>query len=169
MAVKQSLAEALIIQSLEAIDISENMASVSTQNDEIFFMTSYVNEIDNHYHIINEQIFKELLFDSLHQIYQWKDKMILDETDYIVFSLAELDDYDSHERVEKVLKNKISEGAFLQKINHSAMDSLLSYDDFLGMKYLKREEILQDKKIDIKISGRHFLDKYDYRIKVIGH
>ncbi|MGK0391063.1 MAG: hypothetical protein ACI94Y_003824 [Maribacter sp.] len=88
MAIKQPLAESLIIQSLEAIDISENMASVSTQNDEIFFMVSYVNKIDNYYHIINEQIFKELLFDSLHYTYQWKDKIALDEIDYIIFSLG---------------------------------------------------------------------------------
>jgi hypothetical protein len=49
------------------------------------------------------------------------------------------------------------------------VDSLLSYDDFLGIKYLKREDILQHKKIEIKISGRHLLDKYDYRIKILGN
>ena len=116
-----------------------------------------------------QQVFKELLFDSLHSIYQWKDKTALNETDYIVFSLVELDDYDSHEKVEKILKDKISKGAFLQKIDDSEMDSLLSYDDFLGMKYLKREKILQNRAIELKISGRHLLDKYDYRIKIIGN
>jgi hypothetical protein len=167
--VKQPLAKDLIVQSLEAMDISENMASVSTQNDEIFFMVSYVNEIDSHYNIINEQIFKELLFDSLHHIYQWKDKIALNEIDYIVFSLVELDDYNSHKKVEKLLKAKINKGVFLQEVNHSEMDSLLSYDDFLGMKYLKREEILQHKKIEVRISGRHLLDKYDYSVNIIGY
>lgn len=166
---EQPLARSLTIQSLQAINISENMATVSTQNDEIFFMANYVKKIDDNYQILNEQIFQELLFDSIHHIYQWEDKIMLEHVDYIVFSIVELDDYDSHEKVERILKNKIQKGIFLQQINYSEMDSLLSCDDFLGMKYLKRKEVLQNDQLELKISGRHLLDKYDYRIKIKGN
>lgn len=162
-------AEEIIIQSLNAVDISENLTSIATQNDEVFFMVSFIQENNKTYSIKDEVIFPELLFDSLNVRHEFKEKYDIENIDYIIFSMVELDDYDSHEKTEKTLKEElILNGDFLNKIDKIKMDSIFSNDDFLGLKYLPKNKIKKNTSIELKIKGSHLFDKYEYTIEVLG-
>lgn len=163
-------ADSFNIFSLETFNISENLTPISTQNDEVFFMMNLIQENEHKFKIKDGLILKELLFDSLKTSYSFNNQLFeLENIDYIVFSLVELDDYDSHSKIERILKEKIEEGIFLERINKTDMDSILSNDDFLGMKYLRRDRIFKEKEIELKITGMQLFDKYDYRIKLKGN
>ncbi len=161
-------ADAIKIIHLEAKDISENLTSISTQDDEIFFSYYFLEEKDGQSVITDEKVWDEFLFDSLQTLQTLDAIHDIKENDFLVFCLVELDDLDSHDKVKHVLRATLSESNTKMNLKKSYMDSLLSDDDFLGYKKLDLRRIQKGEEKELSIKGIQLFDKYDYRIRIQG-
>lgn len=154
------------VESIEGLNLSEDMSTMSSLQDEIFCKISFVEKENSSFKIIEDFQIPTMRFNSKKRIHSIDKSLSLKESksQYVVFSLVELDTENSNESLHKIINEKIEEGIFLNFKSPLQIDTLIGDDDFLGMKYIDLFKPKKEGKQVVKISGRQLFDKYDYRI-----
>ncbi len=154
------------IESIEALNLSEDMSTMSSLQDEVFCKICFVKKSDSSFEIVNEIQLSTMRFNSKTRTRSIDKSLSLksNQFQYVVFSLVELDTENSNESLHKIINEKIEEGIFLNFKSPLQIDSLIGDDDFLGMKYIDLSKPKREGKQAVKISGRQLFDKFDYRI-----
>ncbi len=154
------------IESIEALNLSEDMSTMSSLQDEIFCKICFVEKSASSFEIVNEIQLSTMRFNSKTRTHSIEKSLTLKNSNaqYVVFSLVELDTENSNESLHKIINKKIEEGIFLNFKSLLKIDTLIDDDDFLGMKYIDLSKPKKEGKQAVKISGRQLFDKFDYRI-----
>jgi len=154
------------IESIEALNLSEDMSTLSSMQDEILCKICIVEMKDTLYEIMEEFEIPMMNFNSKMKTHSISKSynLKLGKPEFAVFSLIELDNENSEESIHKIINKKIEEGIFLSLKSPLQIDSLIGDDDFLGMKYIDFSKLKKEGKQAMKISGRQLFDKFDYRI-----
>lgn len=154
------------IESIEGLNLSEDMSTMSSLQDEIFCKISIVEKSDSSFEIVSEIQLPTMRFNSKTRTHSIEKSLTLknNNSQYVIFSLVELDVENSNESLHQIINKKIEEGVFLNIKSPLQIDSLIGDDDFLGMKYIDLSKPKREGKQAVKISGRQLFDKYDYRI-----
>ncbi|MEM1323842.1 MAG: hypothetical protein AAGG75_26515 [Bacteroidota bacterium] len=153
-------ASQLSFRSLEAINLSEDRLHLSTHDDEILLLLVHYDQR----HLLQRDTAFELLFDSLHMSHSLPYHLPLIEGDYLVCTLLELDNEAFNPQILTLINNQWAEGGFLQKINRSRIDSLLGYDDFLGMQYWQMEAMEKGEVQKLTFKGLQLFDRFEYQL-----
>ena len=169
VAVAKVSPSAIIIESLQVLNLSENMSIVSTQSDEVVFNFFLLEQLDEKIETLDHYYSPSFTFDRNGQEQFIQDTLSFSskrkENLIAVFTLTELDKEDSVLEVQEILKKELLNGQFLKKVDPLRIDSLLGFDDFLGMHYFKFKQLEKGKKIDLEFKGRQMFDKFEYRLK----
>ena len=156
----------LKIESIEGLNLSEDMSSMSSMQDEILCKITLVTKINNAFQIEEEATIPILKFNSKTKRHSIEQSFDLKESlnRYLVFSLVEIDNENSSQVLNETLSDEIKKGTFLNLQSSLQIDTLIGDDDFLGMKFIDFSKVPKPGRRAIKISGRQLFDKYDYRI-----
>ncbi len=161
-------AKELHIISLEALDISENLTAFSTKQDEILFVIHQgVPKVNNTLEISLKDYFSDLEFNVDSSLINIRKSFPFPSDRTFLFSLVELDDYDSEPFVMEQLQEHYS-NTNLNQIDIIEVDTLLNDDDFLGMKKINSNQIKKGEKKKIIFKGSHLFDKYEYHLLIEG-
>lgn len=171
--VTQSLAifpvHGIELYELKVLNLSENMSALSTGSDEIYLLSYLLKKNNTEIQILKEYTHR-LNFDSTNTQYQLKDRLLVNDSGleqlYLVCSLVELDEPDSKAFVKKQLEAFITTGAFFKSIDHLQVDSLIGYDDFLGLKFRSISAFQKKQEHEFQFKGLQLFDKYDYRLYI---
>lgn len=156
------------INSLKVLNLSEDMSAISTKNDEVV-LNVFLLEQQAEKLILNTTYFSpSLTFDQKGKSNLIQDTLHIEPTKsanlIIVFTLTELDEENSIEQVQQILQKELLTGIFLNKVDPIHLDTLLGFDDFLGMHYYEISKMKSGKSLELKFKGRQLFDKFDYRL-----
>ncbi len=155
------------IQQLQAVNLSEDMSAMSSLQDEIFYKITFVKKEGTDFQPLDE-LASTTFFNSKSTQETIDKSYPLSDADFLIFSLVEIDNESSESHIDEVLNEEIRKGDFLNfQKNRTVIDSLLGDDDILGMKYFNLEKPIGVGRKEVKISGRHLFDKFDYRFHLL--
>lgn len=154
------------LESIKALNLSEDMSTMSSLQDEIFCKICFVAKTDSTFEITNEFQLSTMRFNAKNTVQSIEKSLNLknSKVQYIVCSLVELDTEGNNKQLDKTITQSIEKGIFLTLNSPLQIDTLIGDDDFLGMKYIDLSKPQKAGKQRIKISGRQLFDKFDYRI-----
>lgn len=158
----------IVTEKLQVFNLSEDMSPISTHSDEVVLNIFLLEQKENTLTEIDHFYSPSLSFDQKGQSHSIMDSLTVGtekRNDLIaVFTLTELDEEDSVAKVQKTLKRELLTGKFLNHIDAMHMDTILGFDDFLGMHYLFVNKMKKEKAFELKFKGRQLFDKFEYRL-----
>lgn len=147
--------------SIQALNLSEDMSTLSSKNDEILVLvypfvdtTKLPPPLLAEYFVLDSATRKKIV----------TFQGAFSETPLLLF-LAELDSDRSPDQVEKLFRKHFKE--IIDCINKKDLIALQKYindDDLIGFKAIETEELL--KAVAFSFQGRYKLDKFHYRIEI---
>lgn len=145
---------------VEALNMSEDMSVLSTNNDEILLLL-YV-EPDSLTELSKPLLIKQLLFDenNLKKRFVFACERALSNRKFLLF-LIELDYETPAEQIDPVIR--IHYQSIIDahsNMYYTELEKYLGNEDFLGTK------TIYELPTDFRIKGVYKLDRYDYRIKM---
>ncbi|MGB1037178.1 MAG: hypothetical protein ACPGYY_00935 [Bacteroidia bacterium] len=155
------------LESITALDLSENRSVLSTKNDEILVSIFFGTEIEDKWYF-NGYYLDQIVFDSLHQTEYFDDidlstKGPCDHCE-VWICLTEIDDDNSEDSTHNKLLSLINEKGYNALESKSKVDAIIKDNDFLG--YIKVPYYVENIDTNFYISGSDLLDKYTYRVKI---
>ncbi len=149
----------IVFQSLTAIDLSEDMIALSSKNDEIVLRVDILLEQAPWY---KNAVCQKILVDSLNYPHRIIPNIITSTQQNIIVSLTELDNETAF-AVHTIFDSLLIQHRILNISEHQ-LDSLLGYDDLLGLQILDGKKGFRQKKQKLVFRGRQFMDTYHYEI-----
>ncbi len=158
----------IFIQTLQVFNLSEDMSNVSTKSDEVV-LNVFLLEQKKDTLVLRDYFYSpSLSFDYKGQSHAIIDSLSVGtdkENELItVFTLTELDENDSVTKVQKTLRKELLTGDFLKRIDAIHLDTILGFDDFLGMHYFRLNEMEKGKAFELEFKGRQLFDKFEYHL-----
>ncbi len=145
---------------IKAVDLTEDMSTLSTQNDEMLILL-YAQA---------DTLSPLIPILSANHTFQ-KDSMTFslglpkpDEFSRLLLLLVEMDSYKADEQIDAVLRIHHAE-IYRRKReeDRAGIVKFLGDDDLIGFNIFDREQ-LQKCKLEFSLNGYFLLDKYEYRI-----
>ena len=159
----------LNIQSLKAINLSEDMNEVSTKEDEILLLTFLIDNKDSTLQIIEDWHF-ENTFRSRAETFDISKTIDLKTLSLkhkkLLFMLVELDNENSVNAVNSVLKQTILKESSLDSLKNIDWDKLIGHDDFLDFQILDLNKITSSSPTSLKFSGLQMFDRFEYSLNI---
>jgi hypothetical protein len=146
---------------INAINLSEDMSTLSSKNDEMLLL---VYDFSDTSKLSSPLLADYFVLDSATRKKQVQFSSIEASHD-VILVLAELDTDKAPEQVEKLIrKNFFLIMDCLDKKDLIALQKYIGDDDIIGIKVIK--EVDRTKGIDFSFQGRYKLDKFLYKIEV---
>lgn len=156
----------IIIESIESVNLSEDMSRLSTHEDEVLIKIDVLHNSAEKCEIINRVKTEIKHFTKRGEVVNLNEVIdINDNMNEVLISLIELDEYDSEAKVIQISDSLILEGAFFyETFDIVPIDSLFGYDDFLGIARINLEEGFTKELNQKTIKGMQLFDKFEYVI-----
>ena len=145
---------------INAVDLSEDLNRLSTQNDEVLL---FIYEMVDSSDVLNEPIYySELKFDTKNRVHQISTGISRTRYLELLLIVLERDTERPIEQIEPVIRvhySKIEEAS--RNSDYNLMRKLLGDDDILGT---KRVNLMTDEEIKFQFHGIQKMDKYIYNL-----
>lgn len=159
----------LVSTTLQVFNLSEDMSTISTNSDEVVLNIFLLEQKEDALAMVDYFYSPSLSFDQKGQSHSIMDSLSVGTEKgknlIAVFTLTELDEDDSVTKVQTILSDELLTGKFLNRIDAIHMDTILGFDDFLGMHYMFVDKMEKEKAFELKFKGRQLFDKFEYRLK----
>lgn len=153
-------AEHITFKNIRSINLSEDMSSLSTNEDELLIKIDIINDS---YRIINKLHRQTYLFKETEQVLFLNKGLTIDTNmSSVIISFIELDNYNSSKRVLHISDSLIQKGVFQ---NTYAIDSLFRHDDYLGVIKIDLDTPFTSSNNFETIKGMQLFDRYEYRVE----
>jgi len=151
------------INSLTAINLSEDMNQASTKEDEIFFLIYSIKDKANAPRF-EGSMSRAHIFKKRQEQYDLNLEISIDEPNIngYLFFLVELDNQQSQEMVIEVLNQYLMETP-LSQIENILIDEALGHDDLLDWYALDFSKRLPE---EILFKGLQMFDRFEYRLSI---
>lgn len=153
------------IQSLQAINLSEDMNEVSTKEDEILLLVFLVDSKGALLQTEQNWDFKHT-FKKRQEVINLDLEIDLKDIDLyrkqLLFLLVELDNEHFNTAINGIVKQAIEKESDLQKLNNLQFDKLLKHDDLLDIQWIELNNVNTGL---LKFSGLQLFDKFEYLLK----
>jgi len=156
----------IILESIECINLSENMSRLSTHEDEVLIKIDVLQNRGSNCKILDKVRTEVNVFTKKNAVYELNEVVEINEAvDEIVVSLIELDESGNEDRIVEISDSLLLECTFLNdEIDFVEIDSLFGYDDFLGIAQIKMQhEFSNDSNVQT-IKGMQLFDRFEYTI-----
>lgn len=150
------------IDSLKAIDLSENLSPISTKNDEIYMIASVVTV--SHPRKIRSSYTSSLVFDSKQLSNAIVTGLDIPKNHELIVALVERDS-----NLDKVRLLTKFQANLLKLLEHSELEKFklqefLGDDDLLGYHQIDANSLWLYNSDKLVFKGNHLFDKYEYHL-----
>ena len=155
------------LQSIEALDLSEDKSILSSKNDEILVSILFGLKIGDQWYV-NGYHLPAHTFDSTSTVYL-PDSVTLGskdecETCEVWICLTEMDEDSTEELTHQKILDFVNTNGYRALDSKAAVDKVLKDNDFLG--YVRIAHITANLSTEYQIIGQDLLDRYHYKISI---
>lgn len=154
---------------LQAIDISENSTVFSTQDDEIIFLTYLLERQADGMRLLDQKLFRDLTFDSSKTAYDLPYTLAPDtlnrERSVAAFLLVEMDNTGTEDSIFQIYGQALQRFREPVAPRRLTLDTLIGTDDFLGMEFIRFDQLYEEGPQEIIFKGTQLFDRFEYRLR----
>ncbi len=160
----------LQLDSLKAINLSEDMNPASTQDDEIILLSVQLWQKSEAPHQIVDYQFFEHTFKQKQERISFDDALMTKpngiplDAIYWINILIELDSEKSPQALIDILLEELQKGDFFHEVDEKYWDRLLEHDDVLDLQYRSFKSLLKSKHQYINFKGLQLFDRFEYQL-----
>lgn len=153
--------------SIEAIDLSEDKSTLSSQNDEILVSIIFGSEIEGTWYA-NGYSLPLYVFDSIQSVYS-PDSIALNsdvqcQNCEVWICLTEIDEDNTDSTTHEKLLGLVNSLGYRALDNKAIVDDIIKDNDFLG--YVRIPYFSKKLPTTYTVSGQDLLDKYSYKVTI---
>lgn len=155
------------LESITALDLSEDRSVLSTKNDEIMVSIFFGSKVEDKWYF-NGYHLDQMVFDSIHSTQHFENIDLSTQTACdqceVWICLTEIDEDKSEDTTHNRLLSHLNNLGHDALESKSKVDALIKDNDFLG--YIKVPYFTSDINHNYLINGSDLLDKYAYEVKI---
>ncbi len=157
------------IESLTAVNLSEDMNEVSTKEDEILLLILLVKKQEAQFQVLFEWT-HEYTFRNRNEVSPISKNIPITSStnkgEQLLFFLTELDNEHSEQSVINALKEAVLQTNDFSLLDKATIDRSLGHDDLLGFHALNLNTLHSKSSNSIQFKGLQLFDRFEYLLKI---